>query len=328
MANRCPRMAVAGSLFAMLLVVSVASAHAQGASAARHTKVSLVAETDAVQAGRLLTVGIRLQMEPGWHTYWRNPGDSGLPTRVKWTLPPGFEAGEMRWPYPIRFTTGPLVSYGYAHEVLLPVEIRVPAALREREVQLAARVDWLECQDACLPGKAEVTLTLPVRPSARPGPAAAAFTDARGRLPAADPSWRFSAARAGDTIALVDPSPTPRRSHGRVLLRDHPAGPRLREAAGARAREDRLPPAAGARSERRVGGASGGRAGRHGRRSYPSVRGGRPDLVPPAASLRSIGYDGRNPRLSSVGRPRCRGREERRCRSSLSPRWSSCRWRR
>ena len=114
-----------------------------------------MAETDAVQAGRPLTVGIRLQMEPGWHTYWRNPGDSGLPTRVRWTLPPGFEAGEMRWPYPIRFTTGPLVSYGYAHEVLLPVEIRVPAALGGREVRLAARVDWLECQDACLPGKAD-----------------------------------------------------------------------------------------------------------------------------------------------------------------------------
>jgi DsbC/DsbD-like thiol-disulfide interchange protein len=155
-----------------------------------------------VQAGRPLTVGVRLQMEPGWHTYWRNPGDSGLPTRVKWALPPGFEAGEIRWPYPIRFTTGPLVSYGYAHEVLLPVEIRVPAALREREVRLAARVDWLECQDACLPGRADVSLTLPVRASARPGPDAAAFADARGRLPAADPSWRFSATHAGGALAL------------------------------------------------------------------------------------------------------------------------------
>ena len=95
----------------------------------RHVKASLVAETDAVRPGQTLTVGIRLDMERGWHTYWRNPGDSGLPTRAKWELPGGFAAGEIRWPYPIRFTTGPLVSFGYEHEVLLPVEIRVPAAL-------------------------------------------------------------------------------------------------------------------------------------------------------------------------------------------------------
>jgi thiol:disulfide interchange protein DsbD len=187
----------------MVFVCLLGVARAQGASTRRHTKASLVAETDGVQPGRPLTVGIRLQMEPGWHTYWRNPGDSGLPTRVKWTLPPGFEAGELRWPYPISFTTGLLVSYGYAHEVLLPVEIRVPPALGEREVRLVARVDWLECQDACLPGKADVSLTLSVRSSARPGPEAAAFADARDRLPAADPTWRFSAAPAGDAIALV-----------------------------------------------------------------------------------------------------------------------------
>jgi DsbC/DsbD-like thiol-disulfide interchange protein len=195
-------MASAVDLLTLALVAYAGSAHAQAASTPRHTKASLVVETDEVQAGRPLTVGVRLQMEPGWHTYWRNPGDSGLPTRVKWTLPPGFEVGEIRWPYPIRFTTGPLVSYGYAHEVLLPVEIRVPAALREREVRLAARVDWLECQDACLPGRADVSLTLPVRANARPGPDAAAFSDARGRLPTADPTWRISAMPAGDALAL------------------------------------------------------------------------------------------------------------------------------
>jgi DsbC/DsbD-like thiol-disulfide interchange protein len=186
----------------MVLVCLLGVASAQGA-AARHTKASLVAETDGVQAGRPLTVGIRLQMEPGWHTYWSNPGDSGLPTRVKWTLPPGFEAGEIRWPYPIRFAAEPLMSFGYEHEVLLPVEIRVPAALDGREVLLAARVGWLECQDVCLPGKAEVSLTLPVRPGLRPGPDAALFAAARDRLPVTDAAWRFSAAPAGDAIALL-----------------------------------------------------------------------------------------------------------------------------
>ncbi len=185
------------------LLVQAASVHAQEAPKARHTKVSLLAENDAVQPGRPLTLGIRLQMEPGWHTYWRNPGDSGLPTRVRWTLPAGFEAGEIGWPYPIRFPSGPLMNYGYAHEVLLPVEIRVPPAPDGREVHLAARVDWLECQEVCLPGKEEVSLTLPVRANVHPGPDAAAFADARARLPRSDPGWRFSASRTGEAFSLA-----------------------------------------------------------------------------------------------------------------------------
>jgi thiol:disulfide interchange protein DsbD len=169
----------------------------------RHVKASLVAETDAVRPGQPLTVGIRLEMEKGWHTYWRNPGDSGLPTRAKWELPAGFAAGETLWPYPMRFTTGPLVSYGYEHEVLLPVEIRVPAAVPGREVRIAARVDWLECLEACLPGRAEVSLTLPVRAAAAPGPRAALFAEARRRLPRKDPAWRFSASSAAGSLSLV-----------------------------------------------------------------------------------------------------------------------------
>ena len=78
----------------------------------------------------------------------------------------------------------------------------MPAALDAREVRLAARVDWLECQDVCLPGRAEVSLTLPVRASARPGPEAAAFDAASGRLPRVDPQWRFSATPAGGAFAL------------------------------------------------------------------------------------------------------------------------------
>jgi DsbC/DsbD-like thiol-disulfide interchange protein len=202
MANRMSGAVLGVGLSTLVVFSGTASLRAQNAPQARHTKVALLAENDAVQPGRTLTLGIRLQMEPGWHTYWRNPGDSGLPTRVRWTLPAGFEAGEIRWPYPIRFPSGPLVSYGYAHEVLLPVEIRVPRAVDGSEVRLAARVDWLECQEMCLPGKAEISLTLPVRAVAHPGPAAAAFAAARARLPKADPGWRFSATRVGETLAL------------------------------------------------------------------------------------------------------------------------------
>ena len=175
-------------------------------SGGRHVKVSLVAETDAVTPGRPLLAGLRLQMEPGWHTYWRNPGDSGLPTKVKWELPEGFVAGVLQWPRPIRFHTGPLVSYGYEHEVLLPVELEVPAHLSSPEVRLIARVSWLECQEVCLPGKAELSLSLPVRASGAPGPAAPLFEEARRQLPARDADWTFSASvRPGSVELAVGP---------------------------------------------------------------------------------------------------------------------------
>jgi thiol:disulfide interchange protein DsbD len=126
---------------------------------------------------------------------------------VRWELPAGFEAGEVRWPYPIRFRTGHLVSYGYEHEVLLPVEIRVPAATSGREARLAARVDWLECEEACLPGRAEVSLTLPVRGAAALGEHARLFAAARRRLPARDAGWRFAASPAGGAFRLAVHAP-------------------------------------------------------------------------------------------------------------------------
>jgi thiol:disulfide interchange protein DsbD len=184
------------------LALGVASTSAE-APPGRHVKASLFAESNAVRPGQPLTVGIRLEMEAGWHTYWRNPGDSGLPTRVRWDLPAGFEAGEIRWPYPIRFKTGPLVSYGYEREVLLLVDVRVPPTLEAREARIAGRVDWLECQEACLPGKAEVGLVLPVRTAVAPGPHARLFAEARRRLPARDPAWRFSASAAAESVSLV-----------------------------------------------------------------------------------------------------------------------------
>jgi DsbC/DsbD-like thiol-disulfide interchange protein len=170
---------------------------------ARHVEATLLAASDAVVPGRPLAVAIRLRMAPGWHTYWRNPGDSGLPTRARWTLPEGFSAGELQWPVPERFPTGPIVSYGYAGEVVLPVEIRVPAALAGPEACLAVRVDWLECQEACIPGRSELTLTLPVRASASPGPDATLLAEARRRLPAAPGSWGIAASAEPAALVLV-----------------------------------------------------------------------------------------------------------------------------
>jgi DsbC/DsbD-like thiol-disulfide interchange protein len=112
-------------------------------------------------------------------------------------------AGEIRWPYPARFATGPVVSYGYEREVLLLAELRVPSSRGGPELRVTGHVDWLECQEACLPGKADVTLTLPVRASAAPGPHAGLFAEARRRLPSRDPAWRFSASPPAQGLVLV-----------------------------------------------------------------------------------------------------------------------------
>lgn len=186
------------------------SAVGEAAPRGRHVKATLVAEKDAVQPGQPLLVGVRLRMDPGWHTYWRNPGDAGLPTKTRWTLPQGFEAGELQWPRPGRFNTGPLVSFGYENEVLLPVEIQVPANLSSKDVTLSAKVSWLECEEVCLPGKAEITLTLPVRASAAPGPAAEILAAARQQLPASGEGWSFATSvdPAAVTLAVTPPPGT------------------------------------------------------------------------------------------------------------------------
>jgi thiol:disulfide interchange protein DsbD len=204
------------------------SAHAQAPASApgRHVEAALVAESDAVVPGRPLAVGIRLQMDAGWHTYWRNPGDSGLPTKARWTLPEGFAAGELQWPAPERFATGPLVSYGYAGEVLLPVEVRVPRSVPAKEARLAVRVEWLECQEACLPGRAELALTLPVRPGARPGEAAATFAEARRRLPAPPAGWTITAAAEPPGLALAVQPPAGEEVKGAYF---YPHAPRVLE---------------------------------------------------------------------------------------------------
>lgn len=221
-------MSLVGALLALAIALPPAGAPAEE-PARSHVRASLLAEADAVRPGRPLLVGVRLEMEKGWHTYWKNPGDSGLATRVRWQLPEGFAAGEIQWPRPLRFSTGPLVSYGYEHDVLLLVEVRVPAQVPGREVRLAARVDWLECLEACIPGKAELALALPVRPASASGPHAALFAEARRGLPVADPGWSFSA-RAGVAAFLLDVRP-PRGTSLRGAW-FYPAAPRVVDHAG------------------------------------------------------------------------------------------------
>ena len=177
--------------------------HAASTGKSRFVEVALVSEEASVAPGRPFRVGLHMRIAKGWHTYWKNPGDAGLPARLKWTLPEGFTAGPIQWPAPDRIPAPPLMSYGYKEELLLPVEITPPRNLGARDVTLAVKADWLECAEACLPGKAELDLTLPAsRESPKPSETAPLFAEARRRLPAPPTGWSLSAEAGPRALAL------------------------------------------------------------------------------------------------------------------------------
>ncbi|MGF6528936.1 protein-disulfide reductase DsbD family protein [Variovorax sp. PvP013] len=225
--------ALAGFLLLLTLALSgIASpAMAQALSTTRaapassvvttpHVRAELVAlAPDGVSPGAPVQVGLRITHQPHWHTYWKNAGDSGLPTELAWTLPPGLSAGEVAWPVPRKIPIGTLANYGYEGTVLLPVPLTVapdfapPAALAGApSVDIRLKAAWLVCRQECIPEEGEFVLRLPVRGST------------------ALDAGAFDAARAAQPVALAAP--------GRVEI----------DGATLRIRLDGLPPEARGRS--------------------------------------------------------------------------------
>jgi DsbC/DsbD-like thiol-disulfide interchange protein len=170
----------------------------------QHVKLELISEQDAIVPHRELWMGIRFDLQNEWHTYWVNPGDSGEPPRIEWELPPGFQVGPIRWPYPARLSTSPFADYGYEHQVLLIVVVRPPPALKEGVSQrIAARVHYLVCRQICIPGQKRLELTLPVKNRAVARSDVQLFEATRRRLPRPAPeSWKISATSVGDEFIL------------------------------------------------------------------------------------------------------------------------------
>ena len=172
-------------LAALALLAAAATPAVAMESAAVHSvraTATLVSEEDSVAPGQPLRVALRLAMAPGWHTYWRNPGDAGIAPELAWTLPAGATAGPIRWPAPARETEGPLVTFGYSGDLLLPVAIT--AATGPLAVHLHA--EWLVCAKICVPESGDFRLDLPAG-SGTPGPQAGLFTQADQRTPRPSP---------------------------------------------------------------------------------------------------------------------------------------------
>src|SRR6476646_3333099 len=131
----------------LFLALSAGSVFAAPVVKTEHVEAELVAEKSAVQAGRPVTLGLKLRMEPQWHTYWKNPGDSGLPTRIQWILPAGWKAGPIQWPYPSQLPVGPLMNYGYEDDIVLLSELTPPANVAPGTADIKAKAEWLVCKD-------------------------------------------------------------------------------------------------------------------------------------------------------------------------------------
>jgi thiol:disulfide interchange protein DsbD len=176
-----------------------------------HGEAELICEVESVCPGCSFWVAVRLRMDEGWHTYWKNPGDFGLATKIQWELPLGFEAGEIQWPYPRRFEQSSLVSYGYEGEVLFLTEIKAPSRLAPAEsVVLKVKVHWLACQIQCIPGKADLEIPLPVRDkeSLVHSNWREAFTMARERIPRKMSPWKIVASGHDNQLFLHLSSPS------------------------------------------------------------------------------------------------------------------------
>ncbi len=152
------------ALVSLILIPATLAALAAAPVRSGHAEAELVCASAHLQPGKSALVGLSLTADAGWHSYWVNPGDSGAPPEVEWQLPEGFSAGPLQFPAPKTFETGGLVGYGYEGRVILLAEVRVPESFSGDSATLKASANWLLCDPStCVPGEAELELSLPVK---------------------------------------------------------------------------------------------------------------------------------------------------------------------
>jgi DsbC/DsbD-like thiol-disulfide interchange protein len=173
-----------------------------------HGTLELVADDQWITPGHKFDLGLHFQLEKGWHIYWINPGDSGEPPRVQWQMPSGLSAGEIKWPTPRRLGSSSVADFGYEDAVLLVVPVNAAVGIEAQQVvRISAAAKLLVCShEMCIPGRADLSLTLPVK-SQLPAPNAQSadlFAAARKSLPRPAPSnWRLSVTDAHDSFVLT-----------------------------------------------------------------------------------------------------------------------------
>jgi thiol:disulfide interchange protein DsbD len=159
---------------------------------AQHLTAELVSLGPAIAPGKTQRVGLVLTLDDHWHVYWINPGDSGEPPRIVWTLPAGITAGPMQFPIPDQLPLGPLMDYGYEDHVAFPVTIAAASTVKLGPVHLDAEVSWLVCNNVCVPGRAHLGIDLMVQagaPDSAEEPKLGALGEAMNLIPGPLPKW-------------------------------------------------------------------------------------------------------------------------------------------
>jgi DsbC/DsbD-like thiol-disulfide interchange protein len=192
--------------FLVALLPCAAGAQASG-SPIPHGSLELIAENQWISIGHPFYLGLHFQLEKGWHIYWVNPGDSGEPPRVTWQLPPGLSPGMIEWPAPRRLGTSSIVDFGYEDAVTLIVPVHANGSLAAQPLaNLGAEIRVLVCREVCIPGKTQLSLSLPIksRPPAPETRTRELFAAARKDLPRPAPqNWKFSVDDAKDSFVLA-----------------------------------------------------------------------------------------------------------------------------
>ncbi|WP_348261664.1 protein-disulfide reductase DsbD family protein [Telmatobacter sp. DSM 110680] len=146
------------SIIALFFLLAGLPALAASSSAALpHVHVQLISPDTQLHPGSN-NAGLYFKLEPGWHVYWKNPGDAGEPPHIKWTLPQGITTGPIQFPIPKRLPLGPLMDFGYEDEVLFPIKLNVAEQAATGPAVLHAKIDWLVCRGSCIPEKTELEL--------------------------------------------------------------------------------------------------------------------------------------------------------------------------
>ena len=172
-----------GLRLALLLAVSLA----WPAAAAPKTRVHLVLSAETARAGGVIWAGLKMDMPPSWHVYWRNGGDAGEPVQITWNLPDGLSAGQIQWPIPEKevdkIGDSALTTYVYTHQVVLLIPIKLADGLSPGPVPLKAAVHWMECSQECVMSDAEANATLRIGPETKPSADAALIEQWRKKVP-------------------------------------------------------------------------------------------------------------------------------------------------
>jgi thiol:disulfide interchange protein len=170
-----------------------------------HTKATLYLSEAVAKPGSTVTAALHLKMDQGWHTYWKNPGDSGKATKIVWDLPPGITAGEIQWPVPEKDEMDGLFTYVFKNETALIIPLTIAPDAPAGPVTLKGKASWLECEKSCVPGSAKLEASLTIGAEAKPSENAARIKEWQERIPKPDADLKLTARWDGPATAEERP---------------------------------------------------------------------------------------------------------------------------